>query len=160
MTSEGSHVVDGVVASSYIAFQKGPDNLKNAAMVELKAGFLPGLLLSHHDAAHVALSPFRMWCHGVSSDMCQRVQEDTGMPFYIHYNMESNSSSGRTSQRQFCNLCSFLVGCHSYWWCLVSSLFWGRPWPPVAVVSILGALYAWRRARAIYAVSIRKAKRS
>ncbi|CAB9526170.1 unknown protein [Seminavis robusta] len=38
--------------------------------------------ISHHDFVHMVLSPFRMLCSGVSSNMCTPTAND-GMPLYV-----------------------------------------------------------------------------
>ena len=77
-TESGTLVVDGVKASSYISLQDTADN------VELQNGFQ---LMSQHEFVHMMMSPFRMMCMGVSSELCQSYNEN-GMPFFVGYGLQ------------------------------------------------------------------------
>jgi len=80
LTPSGTVVVDGAVASSYISLQKTATE-----HVELQGG-IP-TFMSYQDFIHMTLSPFRMFCMGVSSDLGNVYTED-GVPVYAAYGME------------------------------------------------------------------------
>merc|ERR1711933_690798 len=54
LTSSGTIQVNGITASNYISFQK-----ENNEYIELQGGIE---IMSHHDAAHVAMTPYRFYC--------------------------------------------------------------------------------------------------
>lgn len=72
-TESGSLVVDGMVASSYVSVQEGTEE-------HIKLPFVFPTL-SHHDMAHLVLSPFRLLCMGVSPRFCDTTSKD-GTPGY------------------------------------------------------------------------------
>ncbi|CAB9513960.1 Protein hedgehog [Seminavis robusta] len=77
LTRSGTIAVDGVIASTYISLQ---DKEASAEYVDFQGGMNSGI--SHHDFVHMVLSPFRMLCSGVSSNMCTPTAND-GMPLYV-----------------------------------------------------------------------------
>jgi Hint module len=71
----GTVVVDGVVASSYVTLDASNPNKQQ--------------LLNDHQLVHMALSPYRLLCNGVSHTFCEtRIYMDNGMPHYAHYGMQ------------------------------------------------------------------------
>lgn len=74
-TLSGTLVVDGVVASSYITLDATNPNKQQ--------------LLNDHQLIHMALSPYRLLCSGVSRTFCDtRFYMDNGMPHYAHFGMQ------------------------------------------------------------------------
>lgn len=80
LTPSGTVVVDGIVASSYISLQKDA-----AEFVEFQGGVTS--IFSFQDMIHMALSPFRMFCMGVSSRLGNTYTEE-GIPLYAAYGMD------------------------------------------------------------------------
>merc|ERR1712193_79744 len=54
LTSSGTIQVNGITASNYISFQK-----ENNEYAEFQGGIE---VMSHHDAAHIAMAPYRFYC--------------------------------------------------------------------------------------------------
>merc|ERR1712176_1590548 len=54
LTSSGTIQVNGITASTYISFQK-----ENKEYVKFQGGIE---IMSHHNAAHVAITPYRFYC--------------------------------------------------------------------------------------------------
>lgn len=74
MTTDGTVVVDGVVASCYVALAQN-----QGEYLELQGGISSGL--SQQLFAHMSLSPVRMACMGISMKICQAYDED-GMAYF------------------------------------------------------------------------------
>ena len=74
MTADGTVVVDGVVASCYVAI-KG----NQGEYLELDGGVSTGL--SQHLLSHLFLSPVRMVCIGISMNICQAYDDD-GLAYF------------------------------------------------------------------------------
>jgi Hint module len=74
LTPDGTIIVDGIKASSYIALQD-----RAVEYLELQHGFHP---MSQHDAVHLFLAPFRLICRATSADFCHEYN-DNGMPHYV-----------------------------------------------------------------------------
>ena len=74
LTQDGTLIIDGVRASSYVSLQENADEY-----VQLQGGLSA---MSQHDLIHLALSPFRIMCMGVSKQLCQSLGDD-GMPRYV-----------------------------------------------------------------------------
>jgi len=72
LTPSGSLLVNGIAVSSY-------------ASVPKVANLLSNLPISYHTANHMALSPVRMLCLGVSSHFCDLdpVSEETSFPVFV-----------------------------------------------------------------------------
>lgn len=83
LTKDGTVVVDGIVASSYVSLQNDSNEY-----LELGRGF--PALLSHHNYIHIALSPFRLFCTHFSGNFCS-VRHDIGMPFYVSFGLKMNA---------------------------------------------------------------------
>lgn len=79
LTTTGKLVVDDIHASSYISLQKTAPEF-----MQLKGVDIP---LAQQDAVHLALSPFRVLCMGVSSSLCQASNEE-GIPHYVASGMQ------------------------------------------------------------------------
>ena len=77
LTRSGKVVVDGIQASSYISLQERTNR------VQVQGVNMP---MSQQDFLHMALSPFRMMCQGISSSLCQ-VDPSNGIPRYIDFGM-------------------------------------------------------------------------
>lgn len=73
-TPDGTIVVDGIVASSYVSLQAGN------SFLEMKGGLQ--LPLSMHDYIHMGMSPMRMVCLGVYPHYCHSLNEE-GIPPYV-----------------------------------------------------------------------------
>lgn len=70
LTTGGTLLVDGVLASSYISVGNKDSTISDHALI------------------HMALSPYRMVCSGISSGLCGTDQYDEdGMPHYVRYGL-------------------------------------------------------------------------
>merc|ERR1712176_53888 len=80
LTSSGTIQVNGIAASSYIAFQK-----ENKEYAEFQGGIE---VMSHHDAAHIAMTPYRFYCTALAT--CNLTDDATNsfMPFYVSMGIE------------------------------------------------------------------------
>ena len=87
LTPSGHLVVDGIKVSSYVSLQKG-----TGKYLEYNGGISTGM--THQNFIHIALSPFRMICMGVSSNVCQ-IYDDEGMPFYVSYGLRFASKADK-----------------------------------------------------------------
>jgi hypothetical protein len=87
LTPSGNLIVDGIKVSCYVSLQK-----ETGEYLEYKGGISTGV--THHNLIHVALSPFRMFCMGVSSKMCQ-IYDEQGMPFYVSYGLRFASKADK-----------------------------------------------------------------
>lgn len=76
LTPSGKIVVNNIVASSYIALTDTDSEI---------ISFGP-FSISHSDGVHVVLSPFRLFCMGVTDKPCH-VYTDEGISAYISYGM-------------------------------------------------------------------------
>lgn len=79
LTPSGTLLVDGILASSYIALQDSGDTY-----LEIGDGWLQ---IAHSAFVHLYLTPFRLTCMGISTDICQ-VYTANGIPPYIDYGMK------------------------------------------------------------------------
>jgi hypothetical protein len=73
LTLGGTVVVDGVVASSYVALN---DKSEESFM-------------SHHNMAHIGLSPYRLVCSGISAKLCsESFSNADGMPYFVQFGLD------------------------------------------------------------------------
>ena len=77
LTIDGTVIVDGVKASSYISLQE-----QAVEHVELQGGAALSFL-SQHYLVHSALSPFRMICLGISSNLLCQQYTNEGYPHFV-----------------------------------------------------------------------------
>lgn len=75
LTRDGTVVVDGVVASCYVVLQSS-----SGEFIEFQGGISTGL--SQHFFAHLSMTPVRMLCLGLSSDLCNSFDED-GLAYFV-----------------------------------------------------------------------------
>jgi len=75
LTSSGTIEVNGITASNYISFQK-----ENNEYVEFQGGVE---IMSSHDAAHIAMTPYRFYCTNLAN-----CDANTAMPFYVSKGIE------------------------------------------------------------------------
>jgi len=77
LTPSGKLLVNGIAVSSYAALPK---------TTELWQALSSWLPMSYHTANHMALSPIRMACLGVSSQFCSGnlTDQETGYPTFVH----------------------------------------------------------------------------
>jgi len=78
LTRSGTIQVNGIAASNYIAFQK-----ENNEYAEFQGGIK---VMSHHDAAHIAMTPYRFYCTTLA--MCDIDDTNSGMPVYVSMGIE------------------------------------------------------------------------
>lgn len=74
MTTDGTMVVDGIVSSCYVTLQSNAREF-----VELQGGYSIGM--SQHFAIHLALTPVRMLCLGISPELC-KAQDQRGFAYF------------------------------------------------------------------------------
>ena len=86
LTLEGSVVVDGIVASSYVSFQK--DSTEFVKVNGVNTG------VSHHIYAHWGLAPYRLFCEGIAKGACGRVYDDIGMPGFVRFAIKLTGFAG------------------------------------------------------------------
>jgi Hint module len=85
LTADGRLVVNEIAVSTYIALQeKNPEHFQIAFD---KRGYYKINLASHQTFVHLYLTPFRMLCMGMSSQLCQ-VLDAQGIPIYISSGMK------------------------------------------------------------------------
>jgi len=80
LTRSGTIQVNGIVASNYISFQK-----ENNEYAVLQGGVE---IMSHHDAAHVAMTPYRFYCTTLAICDVNDAKNSDGMPFYVSMGIE------------------------------------------------------------------------
>jgi Leucine-rich repeat (LRR) protein len=76
LTQEGTLVVAGIVASSYVSFQS------------MEVEFWGTFPLSHHTFLHILAAPFRLICSEVYSGVCSSVNDD-GMPKILAWSIDA-----------------------------------------------------------------------
>jgi Hint module len=74
LTRDGTMVVDGILASCYVATQKNSEGY-----VELQGGVSTGL--SHHFFSHLTMTPVRLVCIGITKDLCKLYDPD-GLAYF------------------------------------------------------------------------------
>ena len=82
LVADGRLVVNDIAASTYIALQ-GTNQEHYHVIV---GGEYKVNLMSHQSFVHLYLAPFRMFCMGVSSQVCQALDRE-GIPYYISAGM-------------------------------------------------------------------------
>jgi len=81
LTSSGTIQVNGIAASGYIAFQE-----ENNEYAEFQGGIE---VMSHHDAAHIAMAPYRFYCTTVAvCDITDGAKNTSFMPSYVSMGIE------------------------------------------------------------------------
>jgi len=87
LTKSGTIQVNGITASNYISLQN-----ENNEYVEFQGGIE---ITSHHDAAHLAMTPYRFYCTTLAT--CDTNDANSGMPLYVskilelmHWSMHQN----------------------------------------------------------------------
>merc|ERR1711897_127190 len=78
LTRSGTIQVNGITASNYISLQT-----ENNEYVEFQGGVE---ITSHHDAAHLAMTPYRFYCTTLAT--CDTNDANSGMPFYFSKRIE------------------------------------------------------------------------
>ena len=137
-TVEGTVVVDGVKASSYISLQAGND------FVELENG--ASLLgMTQHDYVHMGLSPMRLLCVGISSHYCS-TDNEAGMPFYARLAVKVNQwINGQPVSVQAVLFSSIVVLTGTS---IAMEAVFGPARAPLAVLSVVTVFLAWRKKKA------------
>ena len=126
LTLEGSVVVDGIVASSYVSFQK--DSTEFVQVHGMSTG------VSHHNYAHWGLAPYRLFCEGIAKDACGRVYDNMGMPGYVRFAIDLSHFAG--SQNGFIHaFILFVVGLLCGVCVMLESAF-GSALAPLAVFAV------------------------
>merc|ERR1712207_132112 len=83
LTRSGTIQVNGITASNYISLQT-----ENNEYVEFQGGVE---IMSHHDAAHVAMTPYRFYCTTLATcdvDVSDTNTNSGGMPVYVSMGIE------------------------------------------------------------------------
>jgi hypothetical protein len=80
LTPSGTIIVNGVQASSYVSLGSGTNG-------NVVIGNGIDTHLSYHKLNHMALSPIRIACIGISSQLCHEdsINQDTGYPAYVSF---------------------------------------------------------------------------
>jgi hypothetical protein len=134
LTPKGTIVVDGFVASTYLSLQ----NDKGENIIELKEGIH---VVTHQQYFHMALAPFRLWCMGISSNMCTNYDQD-GMPHYISFLLWSHEWAGRQNvdiRSLFLALVLWVTG-----FCTILENLFGAAWTPIVILASSGFLpFVW-----------------
>ncbi|CAB9522096.1 expressed unknown protein [Seminavis robusta] len=130
-TEEGTLVVDGIVASSYISLQHGHNDVK------LQNGASLGI--SQHDYVHMGIAPLRLLCLGVSGRYCSTdYYTSEGMPFYAAFsvwvNLWVNEQSSMVQMMAF-GVISLLTGA-----CLAAETMFGASRAPLALCAMATAM--------------------
>merc|ERR1712050_179328 len=73
LTTSGTIQVNGITASNYVSLQKEKNEY-----VELQGGIE---IMSHHDFAHRAMSPFSLYC--TTFAVCDISDSNSGLPVYV-----------------------------------------------------------------------------
>ena len=78
-TPDGTLLVDGILASSYVSMDPGsPENVNVLNSMGI---------MSQQDFVHIGLSPFRLICQGMparfSETICRVNDDDDGLPLYV-----------------------------------------------------------------------------
>lgn len=76
LTPSGKIVVDGLIASTYIALQENDEHVT-----------LGGFKMSHEDLVHLTLAPMRVVCMGITDAPCRLTNEE-GIPLYIRWGID------------------------------------------------------------------------
>lgn len=127
-TSGGTLVADGIVASSYISLQKDAPEF-----VEVN-GFAS--FMSQQDYVHTGLAPFRLFCMGVSENICNSYDEN-GLPHYVAFSISLNDWAHNQNivlETFFLLAVLILAGA-----CMLLENTFGSSFAPLAVVIITGA---------------------
>jgi len=138
LTPQGTVVVNGVVASSYVSLQKG----QNHVVVWEE---LPFLGMSQHDYVHCGLAPLRLLCMGVSSRYCTSYDHN-GMPWYAALAVDANEwifdrqPHHARVRAVALGIITLLTGI-----CLVLECIFGPSLAPLAVCSMALGRYYYRR---------------
>jgi len=82
LTPEGTALVNGIAASSYISLQD------HQTFLEMKNGLR--LPLSQHDFSHMGMTPLRQLCMGVSSSYCNDHYNEEGFPSYVAWAIDTS----------------------------------------------------------------------
>jgi len=145
LTPSGTVVVDGIVASSYISLQKDSNEF-----VELQGGF--STFMSFHDGIHMVLSPYRMFCMGVSSSLGNAYTED-GIPVFASYGMDL--AKWANNQNVVVQFFLFLaVGALAGAFMFVENTF-GATFGPLALVAGAGAYVMMKKSGATTSLGFR-----
>lgn len=143
LTVEGSLVVDGIVASSYVSLQQ-----ESNEFVQVK-GISTGM--SQHNYVHLGLSPFRLVCQGVDSSMCDTYDE-AGMTRYVRFSVSLNQLAD--TQNGFVQAFILLTVAMLCGVCVILENTVGATLAPFAVVAGAAAVVAMKAT----GVSIRTSK--
>ena len=128
-TPGGTLVADGIVASSYISLQ---NDAPEFVQVKGAASFM-----SQHDYVHTGLSPFRLFCVGISESLCNTYDED-GLPHYASFSI--NLNKWLHTQNIVIETIALLAVLLLTGACMILENTFGPSLAPLAVVMIAGAL--------------------
>ena len=127
LTASGSLLVNGVVASSYVALQ---DTDKEYLQI---SGGSQINVLSHNTFAHLFMTPFRLLCMGVSDNLCQAYDLD-GIPRLVGFVMKTVKKTGK--QNMFVQVLFFALTMPLLVALLVAEKVFGASVAPVAMLFI------------------------
>jgi len=133
LTSDGTILVDGIAASSYISLQAHANEY-----VEVD-GFFAVLGLSQHLHIHMGLSPLRLLCMGVSSSFCDNAHDnEEGMPSYVNFALRLQKFIH--SESGLLQLLALLFISAVTGSCLVAESLFGPIYAPTTLL-LLGLMY-------------------
>jgi hypothetical protein len=136
-TKDGTLVVDGIVASSYISLQ---DNAEEFVALGGNPTFI-----SQHDYVHMGLSPFRLMCMGISSSLCSSYDKD-GIPYYAAFAIKVNQWAHE--QNMFVEAMTLAVVTVLCGICLMLENTLGATWGPTGAL-VAGAMFLILKATGI-----------
>jgi hypothetical protein len=136
LTPSGKIVVDGFMASSYVALKNSDDEYFSMLHGALK--------IAHQDFVHLYLAPFRVVCMGISDKPCQ-IDSDKGMPNYISWGMDAINFVHNTSGSTFLQMIFLAFTVPLLLAFAVVEAIFGAALGPLAVFSLAAAAVFYGR---------------
>lgn len=145
-TPDGTVLVDGVLASSYVSMD--PKAKENVELLNGKG------IISQQAFVHMGLSPFRLICQGMTTSLsevfCQVNDDDDGLPLYVSLVITLMRGFHRCQSMFIQSLFLACVIALTGTCCLLEFAF-GAKYAPVAVLALGGV---WTVAR-IFGIKVR-----
>lgn len=135
-TPDGTLVVNGLKVSAYVSLQ---DSAKE--YLELQGG--AQLFLSQHQYVHIALSPFRLFCMGVSSTSVCTHYDENGLPHFVAFGIKLNEWV-HSFQSKVVQALAYLVILIATGACFGIEMVFGPRFAPTAIVVLVGMFSIWK----------------